>query len=286
MSQTINLNLSFTIDQLAFHIISLSNNTFYHPIPSHCHSTNSYEFHYVLKGHGTLVINDETTYSLQPNCLYVTGPMVQHAQIPNPVDPMREYGLYVHVHPVSSNAYSALFDAFLSSPFWIGQAPKKMAFLFDSIFETLHYADIGYLEEVSALLQQLLLHVIRQYSPVSSQKLPLPADKNLLSKLASQFLTIEENFLYHYADITLDKLALLLHLSHRQTQRLLKTHYGKTFNEKKTEARMSAAVSLLKYTSLTITTISEILGYSSAEHFCNAFKQYYSQSPSLYRKAH
>lgn len=95
---------------------------------------------------------------------------------------------------------------------------------------------------------------------------------------------IEDYFLYEYQNLSLEELAVKLGLGTRQTERLLQKHYGKTFLQKKTEARMSAAAILLTDSSRSITSVAEALGYSSIEHFSSAFKNYYQVSPRQYRK--
>ena len=70
----------------------------------------------------------------------------------------------------------------------------------------------------------------------------------------------------------LEELAVKLGLGTRQTERLLQKHYGKTFLQKKTEARMSAAAILLTDSSRSITSVAEALGYSSIEHFLPRLK--------------
>ncbi len=97
-------------------------------------------------------------------------------------------------------------------------------------------------------------------------------------------IIIEDYFLYHYQQLSLEELADKLGLGTRQTERLLLKHYGKTFLQKKTEAKMSAASQLLTDTTQSITSIAEDLGYSSIEHFSSAFKKYYQKSPRQYRK--
>ena len=98
------------------------------------------------------------------------------------------------------------------------------------------------------------------------------------------YLIIEEAFLYHYRDITLESLAAQLGLGIRQTERLLQIHYHKTFQAKKKEARMSAACSLLRGTDASVSSIAEELGYSSVEHFSNAFRRFHSMTPSQFRR--
>ena len=82
--------------------------------------------------------------------------------------------------------------------------------------------------------------------------------------------------MYDYKDLTLDTLAKLVKLGKRQTERLLKKHYNKTFMQKRTEARMSAACILLQDNKKGMAAIAEELGYSSAEHFTNAFKNIFN----------
>ena len=98
-------------------------------------------------------------------------------------------------------------------------------------------------------------------------------------------MIIEEYFLYEYAALSLDSLADRLKVSPRQAQRFLARYYGKTFQEKKAEARMSAAAILLMDRERTITAVAEELGYASSEHFSAAFRQFYGMSPREYRKA-
>lgn len=79
----------------------------------------------------------------------------------------------------------------------------------------------------------------------------------------------------------MDTISERIGLSRRQTERLLKEQYGKTFLQKRTEARMSAALIQLE-SKKTINQVAEIVGYSSCEHFTNAFKKFYGKSPWSY----
>jgi len=90
--------------------------------------------------------------------------------------------------------------------------------------------------------------------------------------------------LYDYESITLESLADRLGLGIRQTERFIKEYYGKTFSQKKTEARMSMAKILLKDKNISISEIAKRLNYSSIEHFSYAFKKYHGISAREYRK--
>ena len=81
-----------------------------------------------------------------------------------------------------------------------------------------------------------------------------------------------------------EELSHRLGLSTRQTSRILYDRYGKNFLQKRTEARMAAAVTFLKENKLTISEISARLGYSYPNHFHTAFKNYYHRTISDYKE--
>ena len=211
----------------------------------------------------------------------MTGPHVEHAQSPLLSDPMQEYCVYFHF-PGSSRVKkpSLLMDSFLSARFWIGQDAQGIHFLMKQLFDELEHHYTGYRNQVELLLSQLIICLVRNYEQEKKPEYRF-ADTNLYN---SKSMIIEEYFLYEYRTLSLDILADRLKLSTRQTQRLLQEYYGKTFQQKKAEARMSAASILLGEKNRSIASIAEELGYSSAEHFSSAFKKYYQVSPGSYRR--
>ncbi len=79
-------------------------------------------------------------------------------------------------------------------------------------------------------------------------------------------------------------LAEQLHISRRQLNRILMTHYGMNFREKLLHSRMDKAAWLLRTTNLPVSEISEAVGYVSETSFYKAFKAYHKTTPQLYRK--
>lgn len=280
-----NLNLSFTIENTKFTVLSISLEKMVTPIPWHSHSKNSYELHYVSFGYGKLTA-DAQTYDVVPGTFFVTGPGVFHEQVSAPEDPMTEYGVYLQVSSEGTTAApkEKLLREFLERTFWFGEAAPGMHELMKQIISELEQRSIGYELLLPALLQQLILMISRQYRRVEliqgdGTSMPandMPADQT--------YLTIEEAFLYNYRDLTLPKLASMVNLGVRQTERLLLKHYNKTFSQKKTEARMSAACLLLQDHGNSIASVSVALGYSSPEHFTNAFYKFYHVTPTAYRR--
>lgn len=274
------MNIRFTLDGISVHGLNIAFERFTRTIPSHSHGSGCYEIHYIPLGYGKLKAQGQY-YDIQPNTLFITGPHVEHAQTPIPDDPMQEYCVYLKILGGSrSKKPSPLMDAFLSTPFWIGKDVQGIHPLMRQLFDELEHRYIGYQSQVELLLSQLLIHTVRNYRQGRVSQTAF-ARNNLAH---SQSVVIDEYFLYEYSSLSLDALARRLKLSPRQTQRLLMEYYGKTFQQKKAEARMSAAAILLSDKDRNIASIAEALGYSSAEHFSSAFRKYYGASPSGYRR--
>lgn len=278
-----NFDLHFSLGRYDFHVSNIVLEQFERSIPRHSHSKNSYEIHYIPFGYEKASINGKD-YEVTPNTLFITGPFVEHAQIPNCQDPMCEYCIYLKLghssFPVSSAPEKKLTALFKKTNFWFGQDTQDIHSLMKQLFFELEHHYTGYSIQAESLLKQLIIKLVRNYEnkpEISTRKV----SPNLID---NKYLIIEECFLYEYRTLTLDKLSARLGLGIRQTERLLKDHYGKTFLQKKTEARMSAASILLQNSGLSITQIAEDTGYSCVEHFSASFKRYYGQSASAYRK--
>lgn len=278
--QYTDLDIHFTLDGFSVHALNIIFERLTRVIPSHSHGNGCYEIHYIPAGYGRLK-EGETYYDITPNTLFVTGPHVVHAQSPVLSDPMQEYCIYFRFPGVSrTKKLSSLLNTFLSTGFWIGQDVQGVHFLMKQLFDELECQYTGYQNQVQLLLSQLIICLVRNYEQEKKPEYRF-ARSNLYN---SKSMIIEEYFLYEYRTLSLDILADRLKLSARQTQRLLQDYYGKTFQQKKTEARMSTAAIILNDKSRSIASVAEELGYSSAEHFSSAFKKYYHISPGNYRK--
>ncbi len=274
-----NLDIRFSVGGFCFHAVNLICSSIIHNVPLHSHGINCYEIHYISDGYGTLNA-DGQEYAVTPNTLFVTGPLLPHSQMTNPSSPMLEWCLYLHTDEDEKEEYADIILKFLSEKFWIGKDEQGLLPLFQKLFYELDNRFDGYLNMAELLTAQIVISIARNYikdSKLTSE--PSPA----VSERAS--IIIEEYFLYEYKTASLGKLSRQLGLSERQTQRVIKKYYGSSFGEKKTEAKMSAAVILLEDEALSLADVSEQLGYSSREYFTAAFKKYYNISPSRYRKS-
>lgn len=279
-------NYSFTLEDTLIHVPMISYRHFTEPLPRHSHSKNAFELHYVTAGKGFVVLENQT-FPLSPGVLYITGPNIAHEQIPDESESLTEFGLFFLISESESN--SPLADQFIKHDLWLGDAGKEIDALAQAILWEKTNQKPGYRQKIPLLLAELMIECVRNFvsdGKIYDNKLPVPSNKLSVHLLQEEntLLIIDEIFLCRYADITLEQLADSIGLSTRQAQRLLEKNYNKSFSSMKLEARMAAAETLLRNSSLKITEISNRIGYSSIEHFSNAFKKFYKVSPGQYRK--
>lgn len=278
------LNFTFPLEHVSFQVSMVSTGRMVRSIPAHAHGRGCYEIHYIRHGSGTVVI-DGVPRRVGQNTLYTTGPSILHEQIPDPSDPMVESCIYLRVFPdFEKMERTSFLTPFLEQAFWMGQDTQQVLPLFDTIFQELEQKKPGYRPLLSALFQQLIVCIARNYlEPEAYQPVPENGFEDA-SGDSSLSLIVEEAFLYEYRTITLERLARRIHLSPRQTERLIRQYYNSTFLKKRTEARIGAASVLLKTTELPVGEIAEMTGYSSSEHFSCAFKTYTGMSAREFRR--
>lgn len=278
------LNFTFPLEHVSFQVSMVSTGRMVRSIPAHAHGRGCYEIHYIRHGSGTVVI-DGVPRRVRQNTLYTTGPSILHEQIPDPSDPMVESCIYLRVFPdFEKMEHASFLTPFLEQAFWMGQDTQQVLPLFDTIFQELEQKKPGYRPLLSALFQQLIVCIARNYlEPEAYHPVPENGFEDA-SGDSSLSLIVEEAFLYEYRTITLERLARRIHLSPRQTERLIRQYYNSTFLKKRTEARIGAASVLLKTTELPVGEIAEMTGYSSSEHFSYAFKTYTGMSAREFRR--
>lgn len=271
-----NLNIQFIMEHTTISVLNLALERLSVPIPKHSHGSNSYELHYIADGYGIVRI-EGNAYEVGPNTFFVTGPNIEHEQIPFFSNPMIEYSVYFKLKNCSD--HSGFLSIFAETSFWLGKDTQNMQAVLKRLFAELRNQVTGYTQGAVALLQICIILAVRNYERFPQKEDAMFQPTNLAEQ---KTFTIERAFLYEYRDLTLEKLANYLGISARQTERFLKEHYNQTFSEKKTEARMSAAAILLKNHELTLLEIAENLGYASIEYFTSKFKKHYHMSPRDY----
>ena len=92
-------------------------------------------------------------------------------------------------------------------------------------------------------------------------------------------------FDYNYtAKASVEELARHVGYSVRQTERVVRSIYGKTFSQVLTESRIRKTLQYFRDPTLTLAEIAAKAGYRSYKGYCCAFRQQLGLSPSEYRK--
>jgi len=99
--------------------------------------------------------------------------------------------------------------------------------------------------------------------------------ENSVQPVTDYGFLIHEFFSTHYNEnLHICDLANALHLSERQTERLVIKNTGKTFREELITIRMNIAKKLLNSSDMSLKEISEYCGYNSYTGFWKAMKKY------------
>ena len=97
--------------------------------------------------------------------------------------------------------------------------------------------------------------------------------------------TLDQYISRHYAEqIRIDDIAAELHLCSKQVSRIINKEYGMSLSRFVHRHRMSIACMLLKNTSLSLSQISESVGYEYENYFFRTFKEMYGMTPTEYRE--
>ena len=87
----------------------------------------------------------------------------------------------------------------------------------------------------------------------------------------------------NYASLSMDELSQRLFLSSSYISRILKQRFGRNYIQMLTDIRMRKAQELLAVQSLSIESVSQMIGYGNARQFRRVFKETYDITPSEYR---
>ncbi len=165
----------------------------------------------------------------------------------------------------------------------LSEQDKKLSGLFDSLRNELTDEEPGKDIVIRAVLEQLLVHLIRTYSTVKrSHELELSrvglVDRRVRRSVELMHAQLDQ-------DLSLKTLAAASYLSPFHFARLFKKVTGATPHNYLAAIRVSKAQLLLADTQLSITQVGTKVGYLSSSHFTKAFRNATGTTPREFRKA-
>jgi AraC-like DNA-binding protein len=160
---------------------------------------------------------------------------------------------------------------------------QKLAHVFAEFVAELTAEKPGQEIVMHALVEQLMVHVLRNYAqPRRTEELELSraglVDRRIRRSVELMYTQLDQ-------DLTLKALAAASYLSPFHFARLFKKLTGSTPHNYLAGIRAARAQLLLAETELSVTEIGTRVGYLSASHFTKAFRLATGTTPREFRKA-
>lgn len=274
--------IDLTIGNTDFHILFPPN---FH---SYAEDWNVWEhFHlfcecHFLKSGNVRLVTEEEDITFNSGAFCVIPKKLRH-RIETVTEPTRKISFYVTISQnkhSENNTFTWYEQIFTSNRTFVSD---KVSEMFSMLYEltqsttALDFIRETKLKHVFSLAFLELLQQTEEFTVLGQPKLSVDYDNELTLKI-EKFLI--DNFL---PNAQLGDLAQYLCLSHRQTDRLLKRLFNKSYQEIKNETRITKAKNLIHQKEHSLKEIASILGYSSYIGFYKSFRQATGLTPEEYR---
>ncbi|MEK0316519.1 AraC family transcriptional regulator [Cohnella sp. 56] len=263
-----------------------------HVIAPHKHS--EYEFHFIPKGKGTLIV-DDTVYPLQEGLFYLTAPDVVHEQRSDPEEPMYELCLHCEIErlagpetdegwgdPLERQESEDCLHLLRTMPAVpaLDRYHGMNAFL--DAYRAWEDQPVGFYTTLKQHIVQILLRAARAHAaPEAAGSIPARDMKDHRFRLAVQF--IEDNA---SRPISLEEVAQRVQVSPRQLQRIFRSEGGTAFRDWVEHVRLQRIAEELLRSSRSVEAIAAGHGYGNPNYLYPVFKHKFGMTPSAYRRLH
>ncbi len=153
-------------------------------------------------------------------------------------------------------------------------------FLSQLLCETVQHQD-NYDEEIENILVKLLYHLINNFNYLIYEQEELRNNKEQLQRYHSIYKYIYNNY---QNNITLSDISNKEYLSTHYLSKEIKYATGYSFTEFVNLVRVEESIKLLLDSDLTLSEISEEIGFSHTRYFNKHFKLHYNLTPLQFRK--
>lgn len=240
----------------------------WHSIP---HTHKYAELFYIVGGDGQFRIEDEI-HSVKAGHMVMVNPNVLHTEVSYEAHPLEYIVLGIDGLELSTfhdqTARYQIFDC---------QQGGDILTCLRHILQETHLAQPGYEAICQAYMEILILRLMR------SASLSLTAGTPAASH---QCATVRHYIDTHYKEpLTLDDLAREAHVNKFYLSHVFKEEYGMSPISYLLSRRIEEGRYLLRETNMSLSQISQILGFSSASYFSQSFRRSEGMSPIDYRKA-
>lgn len=252
--------------------------------PPHFHARH--ELQYVLSGSLEMSIDEDRSMTLQAGTALLVPPNVLHRSI---AGEEQRLALTISMQQISANATSPEFSEYQHYCALFGKLQKPVVMQDDMIKycleQLVQLSDTPAERHKKKCLLSLLFIRLGEHVKAHSREDAKAQTFSSTVQRNHQYYAIEQFINTKYSKKTsVEELAQSLHMSRRQTDRIILQIFGKSFAALILERRMSVAQTLLKKTQIPCTEIAERVGYSSYAGFYIAFKQHFGVAPDEVRR--
>lgn len=231
---------------------------------------NRYQFEYVTKGTGYIIIDNKTITLKEGDFFFLNrnNPRIFYADKKDPWEKM-----FITVNGPLIDHLIATYK--MDSPLIVSHTDVSMHFY--QILKILgkdHELPVEAYEETSVELLRIIQKINRD------KKLDTETDIICCAEHIMSY--IDQNI---YRKFTLNELAEYFFLSKAQIIRIFSDQYKMTPMQYAIAKRIALATYYLSKSNISISALSEMLAFSDSKHFSKTFKKYVNKTPREYRKS-
>lgn len=250
-------------------------------IDRHVHSF--FEFHFIRSGSCRVVL-DTGKFIASPGEFYVNAPGIYHEQSGHNGENMVEYCLCCDITGDNDMISEAekIFKIMNETSCAAFSDTQGIIALFDEALGEAHNRRIGFYNKIKSIASLILLNSIQIMGgqQASDYKVPLRSNSG-----DYRFWQINK-FIDDNVDsmLTVKQVADFIHLSEKQVLRITEKNTGISTKELIIRKKIMRATDLIKNTSMSISEISDSMGFTSEYYFSQFFRKSSGCAPSLLRK--
>ena len=275
-----NRNLPLELDTYGFFISKESHHR--DTMPTY-HAHPHYEILYISTGTKHLIINNNSTHTLDSDCIMLLKPHILHQT--KSLSPNIQQRILIHIRSdivdgFKEFASSHITDCFNMPILKLSSYARKMMNYFLSSLVSLPVGSPDYVAKGKVLLINLLSLLTDEY--IEQRKAEIPESTKREQNYATQISEyIANNF---EKPITVADIAYKLHFSEIHTNRVFKKVMNTTIHKYLVSIRIINAKKMLLEDATSVHLVAERCGFNSPESFSRAFRQHMGCSPSEYKK--
>ena len=242
----------------------------WHSVP---HTHNHMELFFIVGGKGQFLINDQL-YPVDVNNLVIINPNILHTEVSLNAQPLEYIVLGFEgialANEDSSNGQFNILDHYES---------VEISGCLRNILREMEQKNPGYEDVCQAYMEILIIRLMR------TTALAVPTEPQTFSS-NRQCAAVRRYIDLHFKEaLTLEQLAEEGHMNKYYLSHAFKREYGVSPINYMISRRIEESKYLLAETDLSMSQISQLLGFSSLSYFSQVFRRTLGSSPMEYRQS-